>query len=815
MRRGDWRLRLGLTASAIALAGFGINWMTGPTLVGSGGATRTYTLDADFDEGALSGVNHDAPNGNQLQLSESTSTEPFMYVAHTSDGILLKIDTTTGAQVARYHTTRNADCPMCPLSPSQWYPSRTAVDFNGDVWVANRAFNVQGSITKIANNVGDCIDRNNNGTIETSKDADNDGAVELIPGEFYGQADECIIKSIPVAGVNHLLRALAIDGDGDLWVGTFQNGHSAYEVDGVTHTVKRVIPLSSPAYGFVVRGNFLYHASLGNAVERIDISAGANLAGPPGRVVLGPIPNYGIAVDTNGIAWFGDYNSGVRRCDFTAATCAAIAGDSHYGVAVDGDGAVWAAAPFANRVQKYSPAGVLLGHTAIGSNLQPYGLAIGHDGEPWTAGFYGVAKLEKGPAGGAPGSATLYSTSYSPGQPPGVNSPYNYTYSDFTGFQARNVTVKQGTWTIVHDGTTPGTDWGRVTWNQQPEGSTPTGTSIKAEVRSADTVAGLGVLGFTEVSNGALFSSQTGRYLEVRMTLRITDVNSDISPVLSDVTIEPANAGPTATCADVTVGTGPSACSATASINNGSSDPDGDPLSFLQEPAAPYSLGTTLVSLTVSDTSGASASCSANVTVVDDAPPSIVCPPPTTIECTGPGTMFTPLPADASDNCTVAVNGPSGGAFPVGTTTLAYSAFDGTATASCTSAVTVADTTAPTVTSVSNSFASIWPPNHAMIPLNLTVTANDSCAGGAINGANSCRVTSITSNEAINSTGDGNTDPDWIIPANGLNASVRAERKGNGSGRVYTITVVCTDAAGNDSAPATTTVVVPHSQGKK
>jgi hypothetical protein len=44
--------------------------------------------------------------------------------------------------------------------------------------------------------------------------------------------------------------------------------------------------------------------------------------------------------------------------------------------------------------------------------------------------------------------------------------------------------------------------------------------------------------------------------------------------------------------------------------------------------------------------------------------------------------------------------------------------------------------------------------------------------------------------------------------------SLRAERSGTGSGRVYTITVQCTDAAGN-STTKTVTVTVAHDQAKK
>ena len=71
---------------------------------------------------------------------------------------------------------------------------------------------------------------------------------------------------------------------------------------------------------------------------------------------------------------------------------------------------------------------------------------------------------------------------------------------------------------------------------------------------------------------------------------------------------------------------------------------------------------------------------------------------------------------------------------------------------------------------------------------------------------------SVTSNEPLNGTGDGDTAPDWEITDNGdgtFDVAVRAERAGDGDGRTYTITVTATDAFGN-SATETGAVSVPH-----
>jgi hypothetical protein len=70
----------------------------------------------------------------------------------------------------------------------------------------------------------------------------------------------------------------------------------------------------------------------------------------------------------------------------------------------------------------------------------------------------------------------------------------------------------------------------------------------------------------------------------------------------------------------------------------------------------------------------------------------------------------------------------------------------------------------------------------------------------------------VVSNEPDNGTGDGDTANDIVIFDN-LTFQLRAERSGNGNGRIYTITYQVTDWAGN-SALATATVTVPHDKGK-
>ena len=73
-----------------------------------------------------------------------------------------------------------------------------------------------------------------------------------------------------------------------------------------------------------------------------------------------------------------------------------------------------------------------------------------------------------------------------------------------------------------------------------------------------------------------------------------------------------------------------------------------------------------------------------------------------------------------------------------------------------------------------------------------------------------CGIRSITSSEADNGLGDGNTPAD-VSFSGGLVASLRAERAGSGPGRAYTLVVRCTDVFGNHT-DGTLVVKVPHSQ---
>ena len=213
-----------------------------------------------------------------------------------------------------------------------------------------------------------------------------------------------------------------------------------------------------------------------------------------------------------------------------------------------------------------------------------------------------------------------------------------------------------------------------------------------------------------------------------------------------------------------------------------------------------------------------------------NAPPTLICPTSSVVQCSNkPTTLAARVSDPDGDALTViwTVNGAPiqtnqvpastgtnplvkvklAAIFPLGTNIVDISVSDSTNTVTCSSTLTVIDTLPPVITAASATPNRIWPPNHKMVDVKLNVTAKDQC------GPATWKVISVSSNEAVNGLGDGDTGPDWEI-VNDHSVRVRAERSGKGNGRVYTIKVQAEDVTGNLSKVCSITVVVPKSQGR-
>jgi hypothetical protein len=279
-----------------------------------------------------------------------------------------------------------------------------------------------------------------------------------------------------------------------------------------------------------------------------------------------------------------------------------------------------------------------------------------------------------------------------------------------------------------------------------------------------------------------------------------------------------------------------SECNASGGSNvtlngTGTTDPENDALTFnwacpgipllaanSTSPGGFFPLGPTVTCrLDVSDLAACPASASTvQVSVRDTTSPNTTCPAPITVECTAPGGTPASNPnisaflgaATATDVCdpslSISNNAPE--FFNLGNTPVQFSTTDDSLNpAACSALVQVVDTTPPTLASLTATPNALWPPNHKMMPISVAVSVSDVCDASA-----SCQIVSVTSNQPIDGTGDGDTAPDWAITGS-LTLQLRAERAGNLGPRVYTITVACTDGSGNSSTKLVS-VTVAHDQ---
>jgi hypothetical protein len=234
-------------------------------------------------------------------------------------------------------------------------------------------------------------------------------------------------------------------------------------------------------------------------------------------------------------------------------------------------------------------------------------------------------------------------------------------------------------------------------------------------------------------------------------------------------------------------------------------------------------LGPHAITLVVTDAAGESGTAATTVTVVDTTPPVLDCPAAQpAVECAGAGGAYATVVATAHDLCGGAVTlsndrTPDGadasGAYLLGTTTVGFSATDGRGNvAACSTAVTVVDTLAPTL-SLFTDPATLWPPNHEMAPVAVAWQAADVC-----DPAPRVELVSVASSEPDDATGkdDGETVGDIGDAATGTpdaGVLLRAERDGKGSGRTYTLRYRAVDGSGH-ATPAVAVVTVPHDQGQ-
>lgn len=200
---------------------------------------------------------------------------------------------------------------------------------------------------------------------------------------------------------------------------------------------------------------------------------------------------------------------------------------------------------------------------------------------------------------------------------------------------------------------------------------------------------------------------------------------------------EPETDPPVAVCSDVEVSNDPGLCSADVSIDsidNESFDEAGRNIDLFVSPFGPYPVGTTEVTLDVTNTDEWTAQCFATVKVVDNEDPVLTIPPDETVECDS-----IPSPPDlvdilTLDNCGVAsvdfeestIPGECAGNFKIERSWTVTDVNQNSVTEIQT--ITVQDTTAPTFPPCIDMFSDISPNQvNQKNPMVFNVMAMDNC----------------------------------------------------------------------------------------
>ena len=471
----------------------------------TGAYGRLYTTNNDFQEGTLVGLENQTVR-DQLQLSKTSTTLPFIWVPNSGEGTISKINTTTGVEIGRYR-----------VGPGNADPSRTTVDLQGNCWVGNRGI---GTVVKVGlSENGQCVDRNGNGKIDTSN-----SSAALAWGE-----DECVLFEVVMADNGGTFvpgkasgyngsgpRGVAIDSSNNVWASTF-NAHRLYYIDGKTGRILDKVDTSAQrhtSYGLVVdkQGKVWSSGHYGNHVMRYNPQDRSIKTIPTRHMV------YGMGIDKNNHLFAAglSYNR-VTRINTVSETIeldGISVAKNPRSIAITDDGSVW--------VTNYQYGSVtrltndLQSPAVIQSKGELAGVAVDSNGKVWAVDYYDrLIRIN-------PATNSVEKEIVIPG--------FHYSYSDMTGIVARTMTTQIGSWTAIYDSESDSTLWGKLIWKS----TVPPGASLKVKVRSSKDKTNWSAWE-DAASDVEPKATPAGRYLQVETTLQL--ISGEVSPILNDLTV--------------------------------------------------------------------------------------------------------------------------------------------------------------------------------------------------------------------------------------------------------------------------------------
>ncbi len=482
---------------------------------------KAFATEDDFDAGTT--VNTVIGAGGSVSLDNATRPFHFIWVANSGKGTVMKINTDTNEVIGEYYTSPQGQ----PRNPS-----RTTVDHDGNVWVANRDGNSVTKIGLVEN--GGWVDKNGDGICQTSA-----GLGDILPWTNQGGADtnggtgtaedECLLLYVRTSASG--TRHLSINKDNNIWVSGYSSNRSVFNlIDSETGQILRTEgppPAAYGGYGGLIDKNGVIWSS--NPLLRWDTAL--PLSGPNGGNWRGYSHNsYGLAIDSLGHVWNSSNGAGMIykfAPDGTLVGTYNQGNGAAQGCAVGLDDDVWVAHSMNSlTVGHLKNDGTFVGNVSVPGG--PIGVAIDDKGFVWATCNDGrVRKIDptKG-AVGADGVTPVGQVIWTSANFGGVL----YNYSDMTG-STLSAPPKRGTWTGVYDSGQAGAEWGFLNWTGEVSGN---GSLVFFASSSADGVTFTSPVEVQKEDSGG-FDVPPGRYIKI--DVRFVRAETGESPVLKTLTV--------------------------------------------------------------------------------------------------------------------------------------------------------------------------------------------------------------------------------------------------------------------------------------
>ena len=353
--------------------------------------------------------------GTMELLNNGAQEFPYIWISNTGEGTLSKLDIRTGAELAKYYTGAEANTE----------PGYIAVDIDGNCWVINHN---TGTVLKILTN--EYIDRNNNNSIETCIDINENGKIEDDEILAWGE-DEAVIEIRDY--IENEPETIVIDKENRVWIGV--SNPAGYLILDNEGTLISELGISGiPQITCAASNGFIWSYSRGlNLLEKINMDEMTYAANYPMEEVLKEF-----VLDKNGQAWGITDNNQVFRFDIEEEeiTNYPLPDRDYRGIIADNENNIWLVSADRKLIMLNSKGEIRYRKDIKIADIEPEGLVLDNK-NIWTinSSADSISRFDK---------EGNFLATYTTGNNPGTKGDLNGYKLWNTGLETSKIAIEQG-----------------------------------------------------------------------------------------------------------------------------------------------------------------------------------------------------------------------------------------------------------------------------------------------------------------------------------------------------------------------------------